>query len=150
MKNFQESELKEYFPIIIKTRDQREFLKINCAKDLEFLFFLLLNTCHDCFPESKTPVKKKFELRVVPNHPFQNDHLPSSTLTGKKAMKNRSWKQGFGLFKREKSKQEMRQVMLEKGLSEAENLSDEGNNISQFQSSMRMKSGFFVFCVRWI
>ena len=132
MKNFQESELKEYFPIMIKTRDQREFLKINSAKDLEFLFFLLLNTCHDCFPESKTPVKKKFELRVVPNHPFQNDHLPSSNLPAKK--------QGFGLFKRAKSKQELRQVMLEKGLSEAENLSDEGDNISQFQGSMRINS----------
>lgn len=40
---------------------------INTDKELEFYFFLLLNTCHDCFAETKIKENKKdFKLRVMP------------------------------------------------------------------------------------
>jgi hypothetical protein len=63
-----DEEIKNNFPIIIKTKDKKDQLKINTDKELEFYYFLLLNSCHDCFAETKMTQKpKKFKLQVLPD-----------------------------------------------------------------------------------
>jgi hypothetical protein len=69
-----EEEIKKNFPIIIKTKDKKDQLKINTDKELEFYYFLLLNTCHDCFAETKISKKsKKFQLEVLPNEVMKEE-----------------------------------------------------------------------------
>jgi hypothetical protein len=69
-----EEETKNNFPIQLKTNDEKDELMINSDKELEFYYFLLLNTCHDCFAETKYQKKNpKFQLQVFPEDIFKED-----------------------------------------------------------------------------
>ena len=44
---------KTIFPIRLPSNEKDKSFKINNQSEFEFLFFLLLNTCHDCFCQTK-------------------------------------------------------------------------------------------------
>ena len=57
--------------------DQKDKLEILSKKELQFYFFLLLNTCHDCFPETLfQKEEKEFQLDVFPEDVNKRDIRP--------------------------------------------------------------------------
>ena len=64
---------QDNFPLTLITTDGNDSLHISSDKALEFYYLLLLNTCHDCFPETTIVAKEKkgFQLNVVPEDYFK-------------------------------------------------------------------------------
>ena len=54
----------EEFPVELKTSDGRQKMLIQDQKELEFFFLLLVNTCHDCFCQSKNSKDGTLEAEV--------------------------------------------------------------------------------------
>ena len=79
------------FPLKLNSEDQTDYLEIPSEKELKFYFFLLLNTCHNCFPETKyIKKKKKFKLKVLPEEIIREENLllPKSPIKKKNPFRN--------------------------------------------------------------
>ena len=92
-----DDQVEQNFPITIRTSDAGDELRIKTDKELEFYFFLLLNTCHDCFAETKLRRKKTpFKLKVLPSEDASRQANPKSK-SGSKSKTRNSFMDNFSL-----------------------------------------------------
>jgi hypothetical protein len=70
----------ELFPLTLESSDQKEEFRVNDDENLRFLFYLLLNTCHECFAESLYQKKReKFKMNVLPGNTIEEPEIDTKT-----------------------------------------------------------------------
>lgn len=73
----EQGQAEQVFPFRIDSADQDESLLVKDGEHLKFFFYLLVNTCHECFAESlHANRKKKFKMNVLPENIMKESVLP--------------------------------------------------------------------------
>lgn len=97
-----ESKAKLY-PLTIESADREEAKTVADESDLQELFFLLVNTCHECFAESLYAKKsKKFKMNVLPEDIMKETVTPQPNTPKRKI--SSCFKRLCGCFRRSKPK----------------------------------------------